>query len=267
MTNIIYTKNITICDNETIASQRVAHFIANEIKSKQANGLPITLGLATGNTPKMVYEQLVRMHKNEGLSFKNVISFNLDEYYPLEPSHPLSYHQFMDTHLFGQVDILPENVHIPNGTWQKEQLAQCCEDYDKKILDCGGIDIQLLGIGRNGHIGFNEPGSAFDSPTRLIDLHSLTRNDAAADFEGLEKVPLQAVTMGIQSITQAKKIILLALGSRKADIIQKAFQEEVSPEIPATFLRTLSQVAFVLDKEAAALIAEPLGNNSLTSKY
>ena len=258
-TDILLTNNIHICATAEAASIKVARVIADEIIKKRSLGQQLVLGLATGNTPKLVYHELVRMHKNESLSFDNVISFNLDEYYPLESSHPLSYHQFMNKHLFAQVDILPENVHIPNGTWQREQVAECCEDYDKKILDCGGIDIQLLGIGRNGHIGFNEPGSAFDSCTRLIDLHSTTRADAAADFEGLEKVPLQAVTMGIQSITQAKKIILLALGSRKADIIQKALREEVSAQIPATFLRTLPQVTYILDKEAAELIAEPLG--------
>lgn len=148
---------------------------------------------------------------------------------------------------------------MPHGEWEVTRLNEYCKAYDQKIKDYGGIDLQLLGIGRNGHIGFNEPGSAFDSCTRLIDLHSTTRADAAADFEGLEKVPLQAVTMGIQSITQAKKIILLALGSRKADIIQKALREEVSAQIPATFLRTLPQVTYILDKEAAELIAEPLG--------
>src|SRR5690554_8214204 len=132
MTNIIYTKNITICDNETIASQRVAHFIANEIKSKQANGLPITLGLATGNTPKMVYEQLVRMHKNEGLSFKNVISFNLDEYYPLKETHPLSYHSFMNQHLFDHIDIEQTNIHLPQGEWEVALLNEYCKAYDQK---------------------------------------------------------------------------------------------------------------------------------------
>src|SRR5690606_34303890 len=193
-------------------------------------------------------------HKNEGLSFKNVISFNLDEYYPLKETHPLSYHSFMNQHLFDHIDIEQTNIYLPQGEWEVARLNEYCKAYDQKIKDYGGIDLQLLGIGRNGHIGFNEPGSTLDSTTRLIDLHEQTRTDAAADFEGLEKVPMQAVTMGIQSIAQAKKIILLALGSRKADIIHRALHEEISPEFLATVLRTLPQVVYILDKDAATMI-------------
>src|SRR5690554_846964 len=258
-TDILLTNNIHICATAEAASIKVARVIADEIIKKRSLGQQLVLGLATGNTPKMVYQELVRMHREEGLSFQNVISFNLDEYYPLKETHPLSYHSFMNQHLFDHIDIAQSNIHLPHGEWDVARLGDYCKAYDQKIKQHGGIDLQLLGIGRNGHIGFNEPGSAFDSCTRLIDLHSTTRADAAADFEGLEKVPLQAVTMGIQSITQAKKIILLALGSRKADIIQKALREEVSAQIPATFLRTLPQVTYILDKEAAELIAEPLG--------
>jgi len=257
--DILLTNNIHICATAEAASIKVARVIADEIIKKRSLGQQLVLGLATGNTPKMVYQELVRMHREEGLSFQNVISFNLDEYYPLKETHPLSYHSFMNQHLFDHIDIAQSNIHLPYGEWDVARLGDYCKAYDQKIKQHGGIDLQLLGIGRNGHIGFNAPGSAFDSCTRLIDLHSTTRADAAADFEGLEKVPLQAVTMGIQSITQAKKIILLALGSRKADIIQKALREEVSAQIPATFLRTLPQVTYILDKEAAELIAEPLG--------
>lgn len=254
ISDVILPRNVQICATAEIASEQVAQAIAHEVVKKTSKGLPVILGLATGNTPKMVYEQLVRMHKNEGLSFKNVISFNLDEYYPLKETHPLSYHSFMNQYLFDHIDIEQTNIHLPHGEWEVTRLNEYCKAYDQKIKDYGGIDLQLLGIGRNGHIGFNEPGSTLDSTTRLIDLHEQTRTDAAADFEGLEKVPLQAVTMGIQSIAQAKKIILLALGSRKADIIHKAFQEEISPELPATFLRNLPQVVYILDKDAATLI-------------
>lgn len=253
-TDIILTNNIHICASAEAASIKVAHTIAHEIVKKQSQGLPVVLGLATGNTPKMVYKQLVTMHREEGLSFKNVISFNLDEYYPLSPLHSLSYHQFMNQHLFDHVDIVKKNIHLPHGEWEAERLNIYCKEYDQKIKDCGGIDLQLLGIGRNGHIGFNEPGSAFDSTTRLIDLHPQTRHDAAADFEGLDKVPLQAITMGIGTITNAKKILLLAIGTRKADIIQKVFENDICTEVPASVLRTLPQVEFILDQEAATFM-------------
>src|SRR5690554_648169 len=201
--------NIRIFSTPEMASQQAARQIAEVILAKQKTGEQTVLGLATGNTPKKVYFELVRMHQNEGLSFKNVVSFNLDEYYLLTPEHPLSYHRFMKTHLFGHVDILPENIHLPFGTWEKEKLQHHCTEYEEKIKQYGGIDIQLLGIGRNGHIGFNEPGSNFDSCTRLIDLHPITRSDAAVDFKGLHLVPTQAITMGIQTITTAKKIMVL----------------------------------------------------------
>lgn len=253
-TDILLTNNIHIYATAEAASIKVARVIADEIIKKRSLGQQLVLGLATGNTPKMVYQQLVRMHRDEGLSFKNVISFNLDEYYPLKETHPLSYHSFMNQHLFDHIDIAQSNIHLPHGEWDVARLGDYCKAYDQKIKQHGGIDLQLLGIGRNGHIGFNEPGSAFDSATRLIDLHEQTRTDAAIDFEGIENVPLQAITMGIATITNAKKILLLAIGTRKAEIIKKAFQNEISPEVPATFLRTLPQVSYILDQEAAALV-------------
>ena len=250
----ILINNINVFAEETAASKAVAMQIKQAIEEKQSLGQPIILGLATGNTPKLVYHELVNMHKNEGLSFENVITFNLDEYYPMAPSHQLSYHNFMSMHLFSQVNILPENIHIPHGQWKAEELIEKCEDYERKIQELGGIDIQLLGIGRNGHIGFNEPGSTSDTRTRLIDLHEITRNDAAADFEGLHNVPYQAITMGIQTIMSAKKILLLALGDRKSVIIHKALTGEITANVPASYLRILPQIEFVLDAEAAVLI-------------
>ncbi|MDD3772098.1 MAG: glucosamine-6-phosphate deaminase [Weeksellaceae bacterium] len=257
MTKTINThlpNNIHICSSAELASQKVAQQIAHEILAKQKLGQHIVLGLATGNTPKLVYHELVRMHQNEELSFKNVISFNLDEYYPMNPEHPLSYHNFMQTHLFNQVDILPGNIHIPHGSWEKQKLEQHCAEYEEKINQYGGIDVQLLGIGRNGHIGFNEPGSTLDSRTRLIDLHSTTRKDAAEDFEGLDNVPTQAITMGIQTIITAKKILLLALGKRKSEIIKKTLESSVSNEIPATYLQTRQNIEYILDEAAASLL-------------
>lgn len=263
--DLLLTNNIYIYPTAEAASLKVARTIAEEIINKQKLGLPIVLGLATGNTPKLVYKQLVRMHREEGLSFQNVVTFNLDEYYPLKETHPLSYHNFMNQHLFDHIDINRSNIHLPHGEWEVTHLNKYCKDYDQKIKDVGGIDLQLLGIGRNGHIGFNEPGSAFDSTTRLIELHEQTRNDAAADFKGLDKVPLQAITMGIATITNAKKIVLLALGTRKAEIIKKAFQNEITTAVPASFLRTLSQVEYVLDKEAAALVHLQIENKGLAN--
>lgn len=246
--------NICIFNAPEKASQKVAQEIAKVILSKQKAGQLAVLGLATGNTPKKVYHELVRMHQNEGLSFKNVVSFNLDEYYGMAPDHPLSYHRFMQTHLFGHVDILPENIHLPFGTWEEEKLVRFCFEYEEKIESYGGIDIQLLGIGRNGHIGFNEPGSSFDSRTRLVNLHPLTRSDAAHDFKGLHLVPTQAITMGIQTITAAKRILLLALGERKSEIIKMAMECDITEEIPATFLKTRNNLEYFLDREAASLL-------------
>lgn len=248
--------NIRIFSTPEMASQQAARQIADVILAKQKNGEQAVLGLATGNTPKKVYLELVRMHQNEGLSFKNVVSFNLDEYYLLSPDHPLSYHRFMQTQLFDHVDILPQNIHLPSGTWEKEKVEQYCMEYEEKIKQHGGIDIQLLGIGRNGHIGFNEPGSVQDSYTRLIDLHPITRMDAAEDFKGLHHVPTQAITMGIQTITAAKKILLLALGERKSEIIKRTMKDEITTEIPATFLRTRPDIEFVLDRGAASLLGD-----------
>src|SRR5690554_4557825 len=248
--------NIRIFSTPEMASQQAARQIADVILAKQKTGEQAVLGLATGNTPKKVYFELVRMHQNEGLSFKNVVSFNLDEYYLLTPEHPLSYHRFMKTHLFGHVDILPENIHLPFGTWEKEKLQHHCTEYEEKIKQYGGLDLQLLGIGRNGHIGFNEPGSNFDSTTRLVNLHSLTRLDAEADFGTMEMVPHQAISIGIHTITQAKKILLLALGERKSEIINKALKGDVSTDVPASILQTIPQVEIVLDAEAASLIQD-----------
>ena len=252
--NIPIENNIQVCPTQEQASITAAHLIADVIKSKQELGEFAVLGLATGNTPKLVYQELVQMHKNQGLSFKNVISFNLDEYHGITPAHRLSYHRFMRKYLFDHVDILPENIHLPFGTWELNKIEAHCAAYEAKIQHYDGIDIQLLGIGRNGHIAFNEPGSSFDSVTRLINLHDLTRNDAANEFGGLELVPKQAVTMGIQTIMNAKRILLLALGERKAEIIRKTFKSEMTSEIPATFLKARPDIEYIFDKEAASML-------------
>lgn len=246
--------NITLRSDAEEASIYVAQQIAELIRQQQNLGKPAVLGLATGNTPKRVYQELIRLHQNQGLSFHNVISFNLDEYYPIGPENILSYTYFMQHNLFSHVDVKSDNIHIPHTDWSPDRIAQYCKDYEDKIRSLGGLDLQLLGIGRNGHIGFNEPGSDFNSTTRLVNLHSLTREDAKADFGTLDKVPHQAISIGIHTIIQAKKILLLALGERKSEIINKALKGEISTQVPASILQTIPQVEYILDPEAAALI-------------
>lgn len=233
------------------ASIHVARSIALAIRQRQQEGERIVLGLATGSSPIKVYEELVRLHKEEGLSFQNVVTFNLDEYYPMQPEAQQSYVRFMREYLFDHIDIKKENVHIPDGTIPLEEVEAYCEQYEKKIKDFGGIDIQLLGIGRTGHIGFNEPGSWESSITRLVRLDGLTRRDALKDFVHEEDVPYRAITMGIQSIMKAKSIYLLGWGQHKAEILQKAIEGPIVPQVPATFLQNHPNVKAILDKGAA----------------
>ena len=234
------------------ASKAVAREIAELIREKAKAGKNAVLGLATGSTPTRVYEELVRLHQEEGLSFRNVDTFNLDEYFPIEPDALLSYVRFMNEHLFDHVDILRENVHIPDGRLSPSQVAAFCEFYEKEIERAGGIDVQILGIGRTGHIGFNEPGSGADSRTRMITLDRVTRLDAASDFFAEENVPRRAITMGVGTILAARRIILMAWGEGKAQVIQKTVENEVSDAVPATFLQRHFNTLFVLDEAAAA---------------
>jgi glucosamine-6-phosphate deaminase len=245
---------ISVFKNSKEASINVAHRIANIIKAKQSNQLNAVLGLATGATPIAVYAELIRLHKEEGLSFKNVITFNLDEYYPMQPNAAQSYVSFMNEQLFNHIDINKDNVHIPDGTLKLEEIQAFCLAYEQKIEDAGGLDIQILGIGRTGHIGFNEPGSAPNSGTRLVTLDDLTRKDAARDFGGKSFVPTKAITMGIGTIFKAKEIVLMAWNGKKASIIKKAVEGEISSEVPATFLQLSDNVEFILDEDAASLL-------------
>ena len=210
------------------------------------------MGLATGVTPIAVYNELVRLHKEDGLSFKNVITFNLDEYYPMDPVATQSYRAFMKEHLFDHVDIDMDNVHIPDGKLNLEEITDFCLAYGQKISALGGLDLQILGIGRTGHIGFNEPGSAPNSGTRLISLDDLTRSDAAHDFGGKTNVPSKAITMGIGTIFKAREIILMAWGTKKASILKKAVEGEISSDVPATYLQLSDHVEFIVDKAAAS---------------
>ncbi len=202
--------NTVIFNDSVSASKQIAKEIADLIRVKQSQKQPCVLGLATGSSPKGLYAELVRLHKEENLSFKNVISFNLDEYYPMKPDSVHSYVRFMKELLFDQVDILPENYHIPNGTLPKEAIAEYCDAYEAKIEAYGGIDLQILGIGGNGHIGFNESGSLQNSKTRLVALDHITRVAASKDFGGLNNTPRTAITLGVKKIMEAKRVILMA---------------------------------------------------------
>ena len=240
-----------IFDSSLSASIVVAKEIANLINEKSSQNTHCVLGLATGSSPIKVYEELVRMHREEGLSFANVISFNLDEYYPMQKSNVQSYDYFMREHLFNHVDILPHNINIPDGTVSNEDLFQSCVDYEMKIKSVGGIDFQLLGIGRTGHIGFNEPGSHLNSGTRNIKLDHITRIDAASAFLGIDNVPRKAITMGIGTVSSAKRIVLLAWGANKADILKHTIEGSISSEVPATYLQNHSNTTFILDEAAS----------------
>lgn len=243
---------VTVYPNDDIASKKVARRIIDLIVAKQKKGENAILGLATGQTPIGVYRELVHIHKEEGISFKNVITFNLDEYFPMQATSPQSYVTFMKENLFDHIDIDMANVYIPDGTLSIESIPAFCLDYEKKITGLGGLDLQILGIGRTGHIGFNEPGSAPNSGTRLVTLDDLTRRDASRDFGGKQNVPTKAITMGIGTIFKAREIILMAWNRKKASIIKKAVEGEISSEVPATYLQLSEHVEFVLDQDAAS---------------
>ena len=241
-----------IVKSSTEGSKLIANSIALLIKEKQGQNKMCVLGLATGSSPLSIYRELVRLHKEENLSFENVISFNLDEYYPLAKEDVQSYHYFMHSNLFDHVNIKPENINIPSGEVSPDKLRISCISYEEKIKSVGGIDLQILGIGTNGHIGFNEPGSHLNSETRTITLDHLTRFDAAPAFQGIENVPRKAVTMGIQTILNAKRVLLMAWGSYKAEIIQKAIEGEISCFIPTTYLQHHKNTTLIIDTEAAS---------------
>ena len=233
-------------------SVAVAREMADIIIQANAQGRNAVLGLATGSTPKKVYKELIRLHREEGLSFKKVITFNLDEYYPLQQEAMQSYRRYMKENLFDSIDIDPENCNVPDGTVPQELVKVYCDNYEKKIEEAGGLDFQLLGIGSNGHIGFNEPGSHINSITRLITLDLVTRADATSEFGALASVPKKAITMGVSTILKAKRIVLLALGERKAQIIKKAIEGPVTEFIPASYLQGHSNTLAVIDDAASA---------------
>jgi glucosamine-6-phosphate deaminase len=238
--------------NAESASATVAAEIAGLIRLREAEGRRCVLGLATGSTPTGVYKELVRLHREQGLSFRNVVTFNLDEYWPMRPDGLQSYIRFMREHLFDHVDVPPANVHIPDGTLPASELPAFCEAYEREIAAAGGIDLQLLGIGRTGHIGFNEPGSPPDSRTRVIWLDRMTRQDAASDFFDIDGVPRRALTMGVGSITSARRVVIMAFGEGKAPVIARAIEGPITSEVAASYLQHHPDAVAVLDTAAAA---------------
>ena len=243
-----------IFENSKSGSKAVAREIADLIKYKQTKKQKCILGLATGSSPITVYEELVNIHKKEKLSFKNVITFNLDEYYPISSENTESYYNFMHQHLFDHVDINKENINIPKGDLKKNEIEKYCKSYESKIEKLGGIDFQLLGIGRTGHIGFNEPGSSVNSITRLIKLDYLTREDASKAFGGIYNVPKTAITMGVSTILSAKRIVLLAWGENKKDVVYESIESSISQNITASFLQKHNNTTFVLDEGSSSRI-------------
>jgi glucosamine-6-phosphate deaminase len=243
---------VRIYPDDVGASRAVARRIAQVIRDRSAAGRRAVLGLATGHTPINVYRELARMHRDEGLDFSNVVTFNLDEYWPIDPRAAQSYHAWMHENFFRFVNVPRESIHIPSGTAAEADLDTECAAYEKAIADAGGIDFQILGIGRMGHIGFNEPGSDRASRTRRVRLDKVTRKDAAADFFGEEHVPELAVTMGVATILEARQIALLAFGEHKAPVIRRAVEGEVAPAVAASFLQEHPRAALYLDEAAAA---------------
>ncbi len=232
-------------------SLEVARHIASLIEERGATGANLVLGLPTGSTPIGVYQQLVRMHQEEGLDLSRVITFNLDEYYPMKPGSLQSYHRFMHENFFDLVNIPAENIHIPRGDVGREELQEYCLGYEQHIVDAGGLDLILLGIGRSGHIGFNEPGSGPETRTRVIILDELTRKDAASDFFGDDNVPREAITMGVGTILDAREIILLATGEHKAPIICRAVEEKLTNDVTASYLQKHAAAAIYTDLASA----------------
>lgn len=243
---------IDIYPDADAACRKIAAEIATLIRSRAAIGQTTALGLATGSTPVRLYQHLIRLHRTEGLSFRNVVTFNLDEYYGLPPTHLESYRRFMEEQFFAHIDLPPSAIHVPDGLAPRGEVFARCQAYEQHIKDAGGIDLQVLGIGRTGHIGFNEPGSTRDCRTRLVTLDALTRRDAARDFLGESNVPRHALTMGVGTILNARRIVLLAWGEAKAGVIAQAAEGVPSDSLPASLLQGHPDVRFYLDAAAAA---------------
>jgi glucosamine-6-phosphate deaminase len=247
-----YTKIPTLVfPTATHASRHVALMIESLIRQNNSAGRPTVLGLPTGSTPVGLYRELIRLHKEAGLDFARVVTFNLDEYFPMSPDDPQSYRRWMNETFFNHVNIKPQNIHVPDGTLSPESAEEYCATYEHMIRRAGGIDLQILGIGRTGHIGFNEPGSTRHSRTRMVTLDPVTRRDAASSFFGEENVPQQALTMGVGTICEARKVVIMGFGEHKAPIVQKAVEGPVTDAIAASFLQQHADTTFIVDEPAA----------------
>ncbi len=222
--------------------------IVRDIVKKKPN---CVLGLATGSTPLGLYKELIRMHKEKGLDFSQVRTFNLDEYYGLSSSHPQSYRFFMEENLFKGINIKPENTRVPDGSVKIEEVEQYCKEYEELIKQAGGIDLQVLGIGGDGHIAFNEPGSSLGSRTRLVALDEKTIEDNSRFFDRVEDVPRFALSMGVGTILEAREILFLATGEEKAEIVAKALEGPITSMITASALQLHPRVTAILDEEAS----------------
>ena len=243
-----------IYKNLNEGSKIVANKISNLIKKKEKLNQKCVLGLSTGSSPLKTYSELIKMHKKEGLSFKNVVVFNLDEFYPMKPNSQFSYHSFMFNKFLKHIDIQKKNVNIPKGDISNKEIKSYCKSFEKKIDNLGGIDLQLLGIGTNGHIGFNEPGSDINSITRKIIISNHSRVVLSKDFKSIDNVPKNAITMGIKTILRAKKIILIAWGKTKSKIIKKTLKEKTNPLIPASYLQSHKNTLFILDNGSSSCL-------------
>ena len=244
-------RTVIVPDHDDLA-RLLADRIVETIRRETAAKGRCVLGLATGSTPLGVYQELIRRHEAGEVDFGRVVTFNLDEYYPIAPDSPRSFRRYMWENLFAHVNVPPDQVHIPDGAVSRERLAEHCAAYERAIIEAGGIDFQLLGIGKSGHVGFNEPGSAADSRTRLVRLDAITRKDAAADFFGEDNVPREAITMGVATILAAREIALVATGEHKAAIVRRAVEGDVSPDVAATYLQRHPNATVYLDLAAAA---------------
>jgi glucosamine-6-phosphate deaminase len=242
---------VVIVEYDEIA-KTIATRIAEIIRERRAAGTHAVLGLATGSTPIGIYRELIKLHREEGLDFSDVVTFNLDEYFPMGPDSIHSYHRYMRENLFNHINVRAENIHIPRGDVPRDDVDDACEAYEAAIRNAGGIDLQILGIGKTGHIGFNEPGSGMDSRTRRISLDTVTRRDAAGDFFGEDNVPTEAITMGVATIMDAREVALVATGEHKAEIIRRAVEGEPDPDVAATYLQQHQNAVFYVDFAAAA---------------
>ncbi|SHJ97485.1 glucosamine-6-phosphate deaminase [Paramaledivibacter caminithermalis] len=227
-------------------SKKAADIVVSQIILKPDS----VLGLATGSTPLGMYKQIVNTYKEGHIDFNEVTTFNLDEYYGLDKTNNQSYYYYMLENFFKNININMERVNIPNGT--ADDIEKECLDYERKIRNCGGIDLQVLGIGRNGHIGFNEPDLKFEALTHIVELDQQTIKDNSRFFDTIEDVPTKAISMGIKTIMRARKIVLLASGEEKADAIHGAIYGKITPELPASVLQLHPDVVFIVDKEAGS---------------